>query len=121
MIRRWRGFSSLRNYSALVYSQFGDPVEVLSLQDHSSKQDRELSPHEFRLKMHAATVNPSDLNTIEGVYPLKPTDPEWKLPAVAGHEGVGEIIEIGSKVNKKRTEFKETTTEFENTTKIYKI
>ena len=40
-----------------------------------------------------APINPSDLNTVEGKYPIKSS-----LPAVGGHEGVGEVLAIGGKV-----------------------
>lgn len=43
--------------------------------------------------MLAASVNPADINTIQGVYPVKP-----KLPAIGGNEGVGEIAWVGSEV-----------------------
>jgi NADPH:quinone reductase-like Zn-dependent oxidoreductase len=40
-----------------------------------------------------APVNPSDINQIEGKYPIKPS-----LPAVAGNEGVGVVRSVGSQV-----------------------
>ena len=40
-----------------------------------------------------APINPSDINTIEGKYPLKP-----ELPGVPGHEGVGVVEAVGPKV-----------------------
>lgn len=43
--------------------------------------------------MLAAPVHPADMNTIQGVYPIKPP-----LPAIGGGEGVGKVLEIGSKV-----------------------
>ena len=43
--------------------------------------------------MLQAPINPSDINTIEGKYPIKPP-----LPAVPGNEGVGVVREIGSEV-----------------------
>ncbi|XP_077864244.1 enoyl-[acyl-carrier-protein] reductase, mitochondrial-like [Saccoglossus kowalevskii] len=47
------------------------------------------------VKMIAAPVNPADINTIQGVYPIKPS-----LPAVGGFEGVGIVQEIGKQVTK---------------------
>lgn len=41
-----------------------------------------------------APINPSDINTIQGKYPLKPP-----LPAVPGHEGVAEVVALGSQVS----------------------
>ena len=40
-----------------------------------------------------APINPSDINTIEGKYPLRP-----ELPGVPGHEGVGVVEAVGPKV-----------------------
>ncbi|KAK3442218.1 hypothetical protein EUGRSUZ_B02443 [Eucalyptus grandis] len=39
------------------------------------------------VRMLAAPINPSDINSIEGVYPVRP-----QLPAVGGREGVGEVL-----------------------------
>ena len=41
----------------------------------------------------AAPVHPADINTIQGVYAIKPP-----LPAVGGGEGVGEVIKVGPEV-----------------------
>lgn len=38
-------------------------------------------------------INPSDINAIQGTYPLKPS-----LPAIGGNEGVAEVLEVGSQV-----------------------
>ena len=43
--------------------------------------------------MLAAPVNPADINTIQGVYPIKP-----KLPSIPGNEGVAEVVSVGSDV-----------------------
>nr|GLL43056.1 probable trans-2-enoyl-CoA reductase, mitochondrial [Ipomoea trifida] len=43
--------------------------------------------------MLAAPINPSDINRIEGVYPVRPPP-----PAVGGYEGVGEVHAIGAAV-----------------------
>jgi len=40
-----------------------------------------------------APINPSDINTIQGKYPIHPT-----LPGVPGHEGVGVVEAVGAKV-----------------------
>jgi trans-2-enoyl-CoA reductase len=44
--------------------------------------------------MLAAPINPADLNTIEGVYPIRP-----QLPAVPGSEGVGTVVDVGDQVS----------------------
>nr|XP_034976154.1 enoyl-[acyl-carrier-protein] reductase, mitochondrial isoform X2 [Zootoca vivipara] len=43
--------------------------------------------------MIAAPINPSDINMIQGTYATLPD-----LPAVGGNEGVGQVIEAGSRV-----------------------
>lgn len=43
--------------------------------------------------MIVAPVNPADINTIQGVYPVKPP-----LPSIAGFEGIGEVVAVGSAV-----------------------
>lgn len=43
--------------------------------------------------MLGAPVNPADINTVQGVYPIKPP-----LPAVPGNEGVGRVLSVGSDV-----------------------
>jgi mitochondrial enoyl-[acyl-carrier protein] reductase / trans-2-enoyl-CoA reductase len=45
------------------------------------------------VKMSAAPINPADLNSIEGKYPIKAP-----LPATPGMEGAGVVIEVGSGV-----------------------
>lgn len=42
------------------------------------------------VRMLAAPVNPADINTVQGVYAVKPP-----LPSVPGNEGIGEVLEIG--------------------------
>ncbi|VFQ98884.1 unnamed protein product [Cuscuta campestris] len=53
----------------------------------------EIKDNEVCVRMLAAPINPSDINRIEGVYPVRPT-----LPAVGGYEGVGEVHAIGPAV-----------------------
>lgn len=43
--------------------------------------------------MIIAPVNPADINTIQGTYPVKPS-----LPSGAGFEGIGEVVAVGSAV-----------------------
>lgn len=84
---------------ALVYSKYGEPQDVLSMHGHS------LSPatgSNVVLRMLVAPINPADVNQIQGVYPAKPelttalgtSEPS----AVAGNEGVAEVISTGSGV-----------------------
>lgn len=46
------------------------------------------------VKIHACGVCHTDLHACHGDWPVKPT-----LPLIPGHEGVGEIVEIGSEIH----------------------
>lgn len=74
----------------LRFDRFGSASEVITLAEEKLPS---LGSHDVRVRMRFAPINPSDLNYIEGKYGLKPT-----LPAVAGLEGAGEIVELGSEV-----------------------
>ena len=52
-----------------------------------------LGSDEVVVKMAAAPINPADLNSIEGKYPIKPA-----LPAIPGMEGAGVVVETGAAV-----------------------
>ncbi|KAJ1950693.1 mitochondrial 2-enoyl thioester reductase [Linderina macrospora] len=89
---------------AAVYTETGDPVSVLRVVERqlpSSLQDGQLL-----IRMLAAPVNPSDLNQVEGVYPVKGRFGNIQVSggttidaAVGGNEGVGEVIAVGSGVS----------------------
>ena len=74
----------------LRFDTTGKPADVLQL---CTRTLDPLSPHEVRVAMHYAPVNPADINLIEGLYG-KPSNP----PAIPGMEGSGEVIETGSEV-----------------------
>ncbi len=46
------------------------------------------------VKIHACGVCHTDLHACHGDWPVKP-----KLPLVPGHEGVGEVVEVGSQIS----------------------
>lgn len=72
------------------YQKFGKPHEVLALE---SRDLSEVGPGEVLVKLLASPINPSDIGSILGKYGrLK------ELPAIAGLEGIGEVIETGSSV-----------------------
>ncbi len=68
---------------AVVYEQFGEPGSVLKLRDVPLPTP---GHGEVRVRMLASPVNPSDLLTVRGIYPMLP-----QLPAVPGFEGVGVV------------------------------
>lgn len=80
---------------SLKYSKHGEPVEVMEIVEGQLQQPKD---NEVLVKVLAAPINPADINTIQGKYPVKP-----KFPAVGGNECVAEIIAIGKKVSKLTT------------------
>ncbi|MDQ4214433.1 zinc-binding dehydrogenase [Microbacterium capsulatum] len=76
---------------ALVHSVFGDPAEVLSVQDVPLPEP---GPGQVRLRVLLATVHNHDLLTVRGLYGFKP-----ELPARAGTEAVGIVDAVGEGVD----------------------
>ncbi|XP_065341112.1 enoyl-[acyl-carrier-protein] reductase, mitochondrial [Cloeon dipterum] len=74
----------------LVVTQYGDPIKSVSMAEEPLPS---LNSNEVKVRMLATTVNPADINTIQGSYAVKPN-----IPFVGGNEGVGEVIEVGSDV-----------------------
>ncbi|XP_050213939.1 enoyl-[acyl-carrier-protein] reductase, mitochondrial [Mercurialis annua] len=87
-----RAFSALMSppSKAIVYDQHGAPDSVTRVVEMPPVEVKE---NDVCVKMLAAPINPSDINRIEGVYPVKPS-----VPAVGGYEGVGEVHSVGSGV-----------------------
>jgi len=85
------------NYStiskAMVCEKYGQPKNVLSLKEIKLPKIRD---NEVLIKFLAAPINPSDINQIEGVYPIRPRFREYG--AVGGNEGVAEVVAAGSKI-----------------------
>ncbi|XP_011616498.1 enoyl-[acyl-carrier-protein] reductase, mitochondrial [Takifugu rubripes] len=79
-----------RTCQALRYRKHGEPPEVVKLEQVDLPT---VGEHDVLVKILAAPINPSDINMIQGTYAILPD-----LPAVGGNEGVGQIMEIGSKV-----------------------
>ncbi|EEF32141.1 enoyl-[acyl-carrier-protein] reductase, mitochondrial [Ricinus communis] len=87
-----RAFSALMSppSKAIVYDQHGAPESVTRVVEMPPV---EVKDKDVCVKMLAAPINPSDINRIEGVYPVRPP-----VPAVGGYEGVGEVHSVGSAV-----------------------
>ncbi|KAK6142079.1 hypothetical protein DH2020_012181 [Rehmannia glutinosa] len=90
--RSIRSFSSVMSppSKAVVYDEQGPPDAVCKV--------KELPPVPIKdedvcVRMLATPINPSDINRIEGVYPVRPP-----VPTVGGYEGVGEVHSVGSAV-----------------------
>ena len=79
---------------ALIYKKYGNPADVLELVETTSQVlQPALGDEEVLVEFKASPINPADINTIQGVYGIKP-----KLPAVPGNEGCAEVIRVGSSV-----------------------
>jgi mitochondrial enoyl-[acyl-carrier protein] reductase / trans-2-enoyl-CoA reductase len=79
-----------KTFKAVVYETHGNPAEVLRVVDLPLPAPQS---NEVAVRMQAAPINPADLNSIEGKYPIKAS-----LPATPGMEGAGIVIEVGTAV-----------------------
>src|SRR5471032_1936799 len=79
-----------KSFKAAIYETHGNPAEVLRIVDQPWPEP---APDEVIVKVAAAPINPADLNSIEGKYPVRPA-----LPATPGMEGTGVVVELGSAV-----------------------
>lgn len=74
---------SISSYS-LIFKNYGNPNDVLELVDTTSEIIKpNLDAEEVLVQFKASPINPADINTIQGVYAIKP-----KLPAIPGNEGI---------------------------------
>ncbi len=80
----------MKTVSAIVYHEHGDPAGVVRVE---TQELPEIKPGDIRIRILAAPINPADLNTIEGKYPVRPP-----LPAVPGVEGAGLVESAGREV-----------------------
>jgi len=72
---------------SLIFNRFGDPSEVLTLEEVPSPEP---GPGEVRVRVGARSINPSDVLTVRGQYGRRP-----KLPATPGYESAGTIDAVG--------------------------
>ncbi len=70
---------------AAVYRSYGKPTEVVAIEEIEVPA---LKKGEILVKFLKASINPSDLGMIGGSYGSLKT-----FPAIAGREGVGEVVE----------------------------
>lgn len=80
--------NSLMKSQRLAFGSHGKPAEVLDLETFEIPP---LEDGEVLLAIHAAPINPADLNFIEGTYGIKP-----ELPAHAGMECAATVLESRS-------------------------
>ena len=78
----------------LQLSSFGSPTDVVELAEVDSADP---GPAQLAVEIEAATINPSDLMLIRGIYGVRP-----ELPAPLGAEGVGRVVAVGEGVDTAR-------------------
>lgn len=69
---------------AAVVTEFNQPLQIKDV------EIPKVSPGKVLVKMIATGVCHTDLHAMHGDWPIKPS-----LPFIPGHEGVGEVVEIG--------------------------
>jgi trans-2-enoyl-CoA reductase len=81
-----------------MYEATGAPQEVMHLQEQTIQNPEGLLPDtKVFVKCLASPINPADINLIEGTYGI-PSKP----PAIAGNEGVFQVICTGPQSNLKK-------------------
>ncbi|KAI5289699.1 mitochondrial 2-enoyl thioester reductase [Ascosphaera aggregata] len=97
--RRYMTAYGYTQTKALVYSQYGEPKDVLRLHNHSISAP---SGTAVNVRLLTAPLNPADVNQIQGVYPSKPEMTNLlgtsEPAAVGGNEGAFEVISTGGGV-----------------------
>lgn len=73
-----------------MYSDYGEPSQVVKLVEEKLAAPQN---NQIVVEMQGAPINPADINTVQGVYPIKPA-----LPSVPGNEGVGKVLSVGDDV-----------------------
>ncbi|MCG2836052.1 alcohol dehydrogenase AdhP [Photobacterium sp. WH77] len=73
---------------AAVVNEFKGKLEIKDIPLPAVK------PRDILVKIHACGVCHTDLHACHGDWPVKP-----KMPLVPGHEGVGEVVQVGSEIH----------------------
>jgi propanol-preferring alcohol dehydrogenase len=79
--------TSLTGYRAAVVHDFHSPLSIEEV------PARPLEPGQIRVKVEASGLCHTDIHAAHGDWPVKPTP-----PFVPGHEGVGNVVELGPSV-----------------------
>ncbi|KAI5299316.1 mitochondrial 2-enoyl thioester reductase [Ascosphaera atra] len=97
--RRYISAFGYTQAKALMYSEYGEPKNVLKLHKHSIPAP---AGTQVNVRLLTAPLNPADVNQIQGVYPAKPPMTSalgTAIPsAVGGNEGAFEVLSTGGAV-----------------------
>ncbi|OMH79330.1 Trans-2-enoyl-CoA reductase, mitochondrial [Zancudomyces culisetae] len=93
---------------AAIYTQHGNPQDVIKVYDFKLEA---LPEDKILIENFVAPINPSDVNVVQGVYPLPKDRTEFTVKSnsaeggveklvgtIGGNESIGRVLEIGSKV-----------------------
>ncbi|KAI8336354.1 hypothetical protein BC941DRAFT_354606, partial [Chlamydoabsidia padenii] len=99
-LRAYTTAHSRHTVDALVYSQYGNPSQVLKWNSYPLPA---LTADTVHFKFLASPINPADINQVQGVYPLEPSfellaETDDTKYAVGGNEGVAQVIATGYNV-----------------------
>lgn len=78
---------------AIQFDSLGDPLKVAERREVQLPDTPDAGC--ALVKMMASTINPADINTLQGVYPIKL---DGFPPATGGFEGVGKVLAVGDGV-----------------------
>ena len=100
-----RSLSSVSAMNRAIYFQSnGHPASALSAISYPALPPPAASA--VNLKVLLSPINPSDINVVQGVYPVQPPPIVFTVPGskdeltghVPGNEGLGQVEEVGSDV-----------------------
>jgi trans-2-enoyl-CoA reductase len=90
---------------AIVYTQNGDPAEVLRVIDYPPLPPP--PPQTANIRFLLSPVNPADINVVEGAYPIKATSAQGLVAPdktqeknifIGGNEGLAKVVKTGDGV-----------------------
>jgi trans-2-enoyl-CoA reductase len=88
------------NQRAIYYESHGDPSKVLSAITLPALA--EPSGSAVNLRVLLTPINPSDINAVQGVYPLKPEPTKLANGGsiyIPGNEGLAQVEQVGPEVH----------------------
>lgn len=91
---------SLPEHKSLMIERYGQPEDSVFLKIRRPEEilPKELSDNQVLVEHLAACINPNDINTAQGVYPVKSG-----LPAIIGNEGALRVKAVGPQVKHLKT------------------
>lgn len=83
-------------FRAYVFESYGDALREIKLREHVPQTP--LAPHEVRIKVHAAALNPIDYKIVELGQLFFPSPPSTEHPFRLGFDVAGTLVEVGADV-----------------------